>query len=913
MKKITIYTANSSINKHYTLENNVVNKNSKVTHVYPAHARTVSCSSPDELKQILKRISSNPNKCIGLGVFKGSEEGDEFSIVTVKALKAIKEQGEVPEGVVTKTKDSMEQGGWMLFDKDNDTDMQLWIEEMNRLIEDFDSLAKVIIPSNSARAGVEGKSNFKHIYVPQDTEFGIDGLEGFGRSVLARADELGLVHFEKSKGDSELRRTIFDATVFSPERVIFDGEPVILPLDQGPVLPLDDAVIDAVDGDGFSRGGFTASLQQGGLGSSSGVGYSDEVVHDVFTADMLIEVKCNGIARSPMTLQQIVDEGLFDSYGESYRSDGVESLKLKCQVTPFVADSKSWNGGLFKKEGRFFIKDFGRETRYEFTGGITGLTSPWDGIEGFEDARSVVYVSKAVQQVGDRVLLVKSERGAGKDKEEFPIKEIFDINYQLLAEVLETYFYQKGRYRYVNHESGVIDIEIKIMAQDLMNRTPFLTPRFDEMWDTVQIKAYNHVLDKFLKLEIRDTSSIHVTSRDNSFWIDKMTISKEMVEGNEGEKRLKITTPFKMLYDQKLINPRVIDDFNNHFTQFEEIVRFVVACRFSSQDRHTHLWVRANAGFGKSFLIECLKRLLVSVEGSDIKRAYRGEPSGLSEHTFDGKMGFVIDEFDFAGKDLKKVNSTIIYSPKGKSRVEARVYCKLYMSTEEVPTLASQETGVETQFSDRFAHINIKGEPLEKREIFDDIDMVDYFKSIKAYVAKLVNDTVDAYVAMGVNKSGIESARFLQAFHKKYHLNHTYSPISETIDDVVGEVVRLIYAGAYIPPVLGAKRSPESVSAACTSVAYRVQSDNGQGIHLKSAVSAGFDEKKGKNVVVVKNLRKLINEVYIDQDLPKRMLCKQTEIKEKVIELIQHPDYVSSQTRIDGKQRRHLIARMVER
>ncbi|MBT4132012.1 MAG: hypothetical protein HOE44_15005 [Candidatus Marinimicrobia bacterium] len=261
---MTVFTASTPVNKQVAFEDGKLTKSmANAPAVMTAETRHVPDS--DALHAVLQEVGSGPYKCISLGFVPGTEDGAPFEIVSRKRLSQmlkLSDDDDPPSGVIeisgkcfcTRTKSNFQQGSWILFDKDSSpgqpesliTDnTEEWLSWMAELVPGFASAEKVIVPSTSSRVMLNGSPAFAggglHCYVrTQDTE----DLPRFKQELIitAMSTRFGFMKpsISKATGETVSQQpwTIIDVSVFSPERLVFDGAPLVMS-EELTVAPLD--------------------------------------------------------------------------------------------------------------------------------------------------------------------------------------------------------------------------------------------------------------------------------------------------------------------------------------------------------------------------------------------------------------------------------------------------------------------------------------------------------------------------------------------------------------------------------------------------------------------------------------------------------------------------------------------------
>jgi hypothetical protein len=217
-------------------------------------ARVHRTSNEKELPPLIEKVGDREDVVVVLGYIPGTEpaagesKGAPYRISSTRKLRKLLKLSDdevLPTGLLeiegvkyaTRTKDNFVFSEWALFDYDPDGDMpkhlqtddvETWISLMDEMIPGFSGAAKVVTPSTTSRILSYDEPAYPsrgfHCFVQvEDT----DDLERFAQELkaLARIHKNG--YTAKTKNGAVIAKTITDLTTFSPERVVFDGKPVV--------------------------------------------------------------------------------------------------------------------------------------------------------------------------------------------------------------------------------------------------------------------------------------------------------------------------------------------------------------------------------------------------------------------------------------------------------------------------------------------------------------------------------------------------------------------------------------------------------------------------------------------------------------------------------------------------------------
>jgi hypothetical protein len=270
------------------------------------------------------------------------------------------------------------------------------------------------------------------------------------------------------------------------------------------------------------------------------------------------------------------------------------------------------------------------------------------------------------------------------------------------------------------------------------------------------------------------------------------------------ESRLEISRDYVRLFstfEPFVVNDRpaeetvriIVNDYIQHFPHFMDYLESVAAARFSPDRRHAGVWIRAGAGWGKSFLMQIFKNLeiVVSLTENQVKTCCSGSPVGLNPNQFLNAWIVEFDEFKTVNNDMKRINNTMMLSPKNQMASEVNIYNKTFLSAEIVASLVG-EYGVENQFSDRIAYLPVGDDRLDDRVLFNTDKML-YLNALVTFSTDYLNKFVDDMRQIGKKSAEKGAMKTLKIFHTRYHFDNHHNGIVDGIDQMVGDIRELIY------------------------------------------------------------------------------------------------------------------------
>ena len=208
----------------------------------------------------------------------------------------------------------------------------------------------------------------------------------------------------------------------------------------------------------------------------------------------------------------------------------------------------------------------------------------------------------------------------------------------------------------------------------------------------------------------------------------------------------------------------IIEDYKNHFKDFDKFLNWIIACRFTENRRSSYLHFWVDAGFGKSFISACLKRcgILTECRYEDFK-----SPSSLSPFELRNAWLILIDEFTVFKKEFKNFTNELITDAKNQLRSIVPLYAKVFMSAEQSPSF---EDGVEKQITDRVQQIRPETVPLEQRKKYQEYGNTLYSQCISTYIYLFLKNKAKEYIDLGKIEADKQATKVLNNFLKEYKL-----------------------------------------------------------------------------------------------------------------------------------------------
>jgi len=224
-----------------------------LAHISYAEATTHEVPDTASLRSFLETVSEQPDRAVTLCSFKGIPPGEPFTVLSTKKMRErlkLPANSATPDTAVefdgkyytTREKKNCTPSSWTYFDYDKVQGMpkkllsnkpEEWLKMMGKLVPGFNDADKMLVGSTSARISYHDAPAFDggwHCFVQVKNA---DDVEDFGKRLLMHSlsTEYGFMReiYSKTTGQVVGHRpwTIFDPSTFSPERLLFEGKPVV--------------------------------------------------------------------------------------------------------------------------------------------------------------------------------------------------------------------------------------------------------------------------------------------------------------------------------------------------------------------------------------------------------------------------------------------------------------------------------------------------------------------------------------------------------------------------------------------------------------------------------------------------------------------------------------------------------------
>jgi len=215
----------------------------------------------------------------------------------------------------------------------------------------------------------------------------------------------------------------------------------------------------------------------------------------------------------------------------------------------------------------------------------------------------------------------------------------------------------------------------------------------------------------------------------------------------------------------------IINDYYNHFPDFDLFLDFVASARFAADRKATYLHLHTRSNWGKSFLMGVFGELGLGYEirYSDISE---NKPVGINPLEVLNSIVLFLDEFKYFSKEMKKITTEMTIEPKFGFKSKVPVYAKVLLSAE---ASASFKEGVDEQILNRVIKLDYsdttKFKKLDERKVYRKYGGESYFMTIVEFVKNAMTDRINKYIFFGREKAAFAAENKLRDFASKFRLD----------------------------------------------------------------------------------------------------------------------------------------------
>jgi len=234
----------------------------------------------------------------------------------------------------------------------------------------------------------------------------------------------------------------------------------------------------------------------------------------------------------------------------------------------------------------------------------------------------------------------------------------------------------------------------------------------------------------------------------------------------------------------------IVNDYLKHNPFLMDILNMIMAQRYGANKKSSYLWLKADSNWGKTFLFEgILKGLGYTMTESEIKKALKGDASGLEVNKVSKVSLIFVDEFKSAVTELKNIASEMSITEKFKCKTIVPVFLKVFASAEEVQSL-NGSIGMEEQFANRFLYIEAKGSLLDRQMYM--IDKGNYVKNVRLFALQQLHKLKDMYDGRGrVGATKLADEIYTELI-EKYNIKNKADKVKEVLPKKFREWLNIV-------------------------------------------------------------------------------------------------------------------------
>ncbi len=225
-------------------------------------------------------------------------------------------------------------------------------------------------------------------------------------------------------------------------------------------------------------------------------------------------------------------------------------------------------------------------------------------------------------------------------------------------------------------------------------------------------------------------------------------------------------------------NATIIADYKKHNPYLDDMIDMIMAQRFGADKKQSYLWLKASSNWGKSFLFDGIfGELSYEISSDEVKKAIKGEPSGLDVNAVVKSSCLFVDEFKGAVSELKNISHKMSITPKNRGKFTVPLNMKIFASAEHVKSLMTGSGGMEEQFRNRFLYIETDGNLLARKLYMQ--DKRTYYKAVMLYVNHRVNEIAEEYSFYGETEGSRRADKLYSKLVDTYSIKHVSTSLDE--------------------------------------------------------------------------------------------------------------------------------------
>ena len=247
--------------------------------------------------------------------------------------------------------------------------------------------------------------------------------------------------------------------------------------------------------------------------------------------------------------------------------------------------------------------------------------------------------------------------------------------------------------------------------------------------------------------------------------------------------------PFNKKFDiSDIAKKEIIEDYKNHFKDFDKFLEWLISCRFTTNRRSSYTYLRLSAGFGKSFFASILTDLGIGkkVLQTQLKANSAGD---LSPMDFRNAFILLIDEFTHFQPELKDMTHGMNISAKYSLNEYVPLYAKVFMSAEKSTSFFG-EAGVDAQLADRTNVIDLShANKLDNNKLYKKNTLI-YKAVITEYIHTFVTQKVNEFLKVGEIETNKIASDILDNYYNEHKVEaDTIEKIREKCVDYLKDFI----------------------------------------------------------------------------------------------------------------------------
>ena len=363
---ITVVKTAKPCNKYVSIAKDGKTKKDGASSITEATAFTRHVPDLASMYQVMMDLSEQPNCALINGFIAGTEDGKPYQIKSSKQIEGL--TGEAYRGdwvrvgdnerIIGRLKVNFEPSSWWQIDRDRADGLpdnldpsteQGYVDLISKILPTFKDAGYVRLATTSGRVIVDGEpldnTGSRYWFKVNNPK----SMHGFGNRLKTQAAAIDLGFLKLDKNGKGILWTICDTSVFSPERLIYDGQPRV------------------EEHERLSLGAPDITVREGGIVDVDVLPMLSSEVRRKLKKDYGVEVTSRGNKLSMSNNTFLTLDTEIEAYGRGkvtvlqFWRSGEDAWK--CQSHFRV--SSSWNGKLkIDGAGVPYLHDYGGETTY---------------------------------------------------------------------------------------------------------------------------------------------------------------------------------------------------------------------------------------------------------------------------------------------------------------------------------------------------------------------------------------------------------------------------------------------------------------------------------------------------------------------------------------------------------------------